>query len=121
MEEFIRNKVININSPRTLRELETFVWNNGKPEAMRGYNDDLILSLSIACWVKDVALTTNKRENAYTTAMLGSMIKANTQINTAIPGMVGYNKFLDPFQKSLQNKQESAKKQIEEFFWLYKG
>ena len=121
MEEFIRNNIIKINSPRSLREFQTFVWNNGKPEAMRGYNDDLVLSLSIACWVKDVALTTNKRENAYTAAMLGSMIKANTQINTTIPGMVGYKQTSDPFKKSIIQQQETAKKQMEEFFWLYKG
>jgi hypothetical protein len=121
MEEFVRNKIVKINSARTVREFETFVWSNGKPEAMRGYNDDLVMSLSIGCWVKDVALTTNKRENMYTTAMLNSMVKANTKINTAIPGMVGYKKNYDPFSHNFSEKKNAAKKQIEEFFWLYKG
>ena len=123
MEEFIRNKIVKINSPRTLRELETFVWNNGKPQAMRSYHDDLILSLSIACWVKDIALGENKKEKAYTNAILNSMLKSNTQINTSIPGMVGYTKNLDPFREagSINKKQQEAKKQMEEFFWLYKG
>ena len=117
MEEFVRNRIIKINSPRTIREFETFVWNNGKPEAMRGYNDDLVLSLSIGCWVKDVALTTNKRENAYTTAILGSMMKSNTQINTTIPGMVGYKKATDTFTQ----QQNAAMKQMKEYGWIYKG
>lgn len=117
MEEFIRNRIIKINSPRTVREFETFVWNNGKPAAMRGYNDDLILSLSIGCWVKDVALTTNKRETAYTTAMLNSMMKSNTNINTQIPGMVGYNRSSDIFKQ----KQNEQIKQMKEFGWIYKG
>ena len=121
MEEFVRNKIIKINSPRTLKEFETFVWNNGKPEAMRGYHDDLILSLSIGCWVKDVALTTNKRQNAYTDAILSSIKKADTNINMAIPGMVGYRKSYDPFVESHEQRQQKAKKQMEEFFWLYKG
>lgn len=121
MEEFVRNKVIKINSPRSIREFQTFVWNNGKPESMRGYNDDLVMSIAIGCWVKDVALTTNKRENAYTSAILGSMIKSNTKINTTIPGMVGYQKVSDPFSQSPIQKQEQAKKQMQEFFWLYKG
>jgi len=116
-EEFIRNKIIKINSPRSVREFETFVWNNGKPEAMRGYHDDLIMSMAIACWVKDVALTTNKRETAYTDAILNSMSKANSRINTTIPGMVGYRNEEDNFYK----KQHAAKKEIEEFLWLYKG
>jgi len=117
MEEFIRNRIIKINSPRTVREFETFVWNNGKPAAMRGYNDDLILSLSIGCWVKDVALTTNKRETAYTTAMLNSMMKSNTSINTQIPGMVGYDRSNDVFRQ----KQNEQIKQMKEFGWIYKG
>ena len=116
-EEFIRNKIIKVNSPRSVREFETFVWNNGKPEAMRGYHDDLIMSMAIACWVKDVALTTNKRETAYTDAILNSMSKANSRINTTIPGMVGYRNEEDNFYK----KQNAAKKEIEEFLWLYKG
>lgn len=121
MEEFVRNKIIKINSPRTVREFETFVWSNGKPEAMRGYNDDLVLSLSIACWVKDVALTVNKRENAYTNAILGSMIKTNTQINTTIPGMIGYKKNNDPFVQSFKERQNKAKKDFDEFGWIFKG
>lgn len=122
MEEFVRNKIIKINSPRTVRELQTFVWNNGKPEAMRGYNDDLVLSLSIGCWVKDVALGVNKRETAYASAILNSMIKTNTQINTTVPGMIGYKKQQDPFsEQGFTKKQNNAKKEAEEFFWLYKG
>jgi len=122
MEEFIRNQIITINSGRVLREFQTFVWNNGKPEAMRGYNDDLVMSLSIACWVKDVALTTNKRANAYTNAILDSMMKANTQINTSIPGMVGYKQKTDPFSNdTIDKRRQQAKKQLEDFGWIYKG
>ena len=43
LEEFIRNKLIKIYSSRTINEMKTFIWRNGKPEAMKGYNDDLIL------------------------------------------------------------------------------
>jgi len=117
MEEFIRNKIIKLNSPRIVRELETFVWNNGKPEAMRGYNDDLVLSISIACWVKDIALTTNKRQNAYADAILGAIMKSDTRINTTIPGMVGYRKSEDSFSQ----QQKDAIKQMKEFLWVYKG
>ena len=56
MEEFIRNKLITINSLRLFHELKTFIWYNGKPQAMKGYNDDLVMALAIACWVRDTAL-----------------------------------------------------------------
>ena len=103
MEEFVRNKVIKLNSTRLYRELETFVWNNGKPEALRGYNDDLVMALAIGCWVRDTALTSNKREVAYTKAILSAMVKANTKMETKVSGMYGYNQKnnTDPFQKEI--------------------
>jgi len=123
MEEFVRNEIIKINSKRTIKELQTFVWNNGKPEAMRGYNDDLVMSMCIGCWVKEIALTTNKRQSAYSDAILNSMLQANTKINTTIPGMVGYQKTTDPFghKNTLEKRKQEAKKQIEEFGWIFKG
>jgi hypothetical protein len=45
-----------IRSARTISELETFVWKNGRPDALQGYNDDLILALCIGLWVRDTAL-----------------------------------------------------------------
>ena len=47
---------VEIVSERTLEELFTFVWNGQKAEAMQGYNDDLVMSLCIALWVRDTAL-----------------------------------------------------------------
>ena len=37
-------------------EMFTFIWNGQKAEAMQGYNDDLVMSLCIALWVRDTAL-----------------------------------------------------------------
>ena len=92
LEEFIRNKLITIYSLRTANEFKTFIWNNGRPEAMRSYNDDLTMALAIACWVRDTALETNKRDMEYQKAFLDSMIVSNTKMSTAIPGMRGYDK-----------------------------
>jgi hypothetical protein len=56
LEEYVREKAIVIRSVRTVDELFTFIWNNGRAEAMRGYNDDLTMSLAISLWVRDTAL-----------------------------------------------------------------
>jgi len=56
LEQFFREKAIDIFSARTFAELETFIWKNGKAQAMEGYNDDLVMSLGIALWVRDTAL-----------------------------------------------------------------
>jgi hypothetical protein len=112
LEEYIRNKLLTVNSNRFLNELKTFVWNNGKPEAMRGYNDDLILSMAIACWVRDTALITNQRDIDYSKAMLGAISKSSTEFDIKVSGQIGYNK--------TKTKQE-IKQEIDPFVWIMKG
>ena len=114
MEEFIRNKLITIYSNRLYNEMSTFIWHNGKPQAMRKYNDDLIMSCAIGCWVKDIVYETNQRDIEYQKAFLNSMSKSTNKINTTIPGMIGYN-------KKLKEQQKQHKDQMEEFGWILKG
>jgi len=113
MEEFIRNKLVITHSSRLCQEMNTFIWNNGKPQAMRGYNDDLIMSLAIACWVRDTALTANKRDEEYREAFFNSMISTNRHFNTAIPGMAGYKKSDDSLAEAMS--------EYKEYMWLMKG
>jgi len=111
LEEFVRNKLITIYSSRLCDELKTFIWNNGRPEAMRSYNDDLVMALSIGCWVRDTALTINKKEMEYKKVLLDSMIKTSSQLNTTIPGMKGYKPI----------KKNDTMKNYKDFVWLLKG
>ena len=116
LEEFVRNKLITIYSSRTLHELTTFIWNNGKPQAMRGYNDDLIMAMAIACWVKDTALEVNQRDIEYKKAFLNSITRNSSELNTAIPGMHGYKRGNSMDQKLKQHLQNQQK-----FPWIFKG
>jgi hypothetical protein len=86
-EEFIRNKLLKVYSKRLQHELTTFVWNNGKPEAMRSYNDDLIMACAIGCWVRDTAIVENQRGVEYSRALLSAMCASSSQLDTTIPGM----------------------------------
>ena len=111
LEEFIRNQLITIYSTRLYNEMKTFVWNNGKPQAMKKYNDDLIIACAIGCWVKDVAFTINQRELEYKKAFLNCMRKSDTMINTSISGMEGF--------KGVDKQKQM--KEHEEYSWLLKG
>jgi hypothetical protein len=113
LEEFIRNKALKINSKRVMNELNTFIWHNGKPQAMRGYNDDLVMSLAIACWVKDTIFQTSYREAEYRKAMIGGILKSNTVLNTTIHGM-------NKFNNTDFNRKESMAV-YNEFNWIFKG
>ena len=111
MEEFIRNKLIKIYSKRIYNEMKTFVWQNGRPQAMKKYNDDLITSCAIGCWVKDVAFTVNQRDLEYKKAFLNSMKKTSSTMNTTIPGMHGHKPVVESDEKN----------KMKEFIWLLKG
>ena len=115
LEEFIRNDLITLNSSRSFQELKTFVWKNGRPEAQRGYNDDLVMSLAIGCWVRDTVLEENTRDLKYKRAFLNSMITTTTKLNTTIPGMYGYKK------SESFDKIKEAQNVYKDFGWLIKG
>jgi hypothetical protein len=88
-EEYLRNKQIKIYSSRLAAELRTFIWHNGRPEAMRGYNDDLIMSAAIGCWIRETVLTVSSREMEYKRAFLASIGVSSKKLNTKIEGMTG--------------------------------
>jgi len=113
LEEFMRNRMIKIRSVRTTNELNTFIWAHGRPQAMQGYNDDLVMALAIACWVKETIFLANTREIDFTRAMLTSIIKTNTILDTKINGMRGYS--------ARSSAQEEAIKTYDAFSWVYKG
>ncbi len=116
MEEYIRNKLIKIYSTRILSEIKTFIWHYGKPEALRGYNDDLVMALAIGCWVRDTALLNNSRDLEYKKAFLDAMIVSNTKMDTKIPGQEGYD------EKTSTNRLfKGSDGKMHDFGWLLKG
>ena len=56
LEEYFRDESVVVRSNRLVDELFTFIYLNNRAEAMRGYNDDLVMSFAIGLWVRDTAL-----------------------------------------------------------------
>jgi hypothetical protein len=54
--EYFGDHSVIIRSKRLIEEMKVFIWRNGKAEAQSGYNDDLVMSYSIAMYVRDTAL-----------------------------------------------------------------
>jgi hypothetical protein len=73
LEEVLRNKEIKIYSSRLYDELKTFVWKNNKPQAMKGYNDDLVMSLAIGVWLYDTSPEYSRDATDLNKAMLKGM------------------------------------------------
>ncbi len=73
MEEDLRTHEFILHSKRTQNELETFVFNNGKPEALSSYNDDLVMSLSIGMYVRATTLKFNNQDQDMTKELLNGL------------------------------------------------
>lgn len=114
LEEFIRNKLIKVYSSRLANEMKTFIWHNGRPQALKSYHDDLVMALAIGCWVRDTAIQANQRELNYQKAFVDSIIITNTKMNTKIKGQVGYK------NDSTLDKIEEAEKLYSEYMWIIK-
>ena len=101
-----------INSERLINELETFVWNNGKAEAIKGRNDDLVMSLAIACWVREGALIISQRDVQYRQILVDNIKTQGRSFNTTIPGMSGNEKV------EQKKRWAEAYNNAREFSWL---
>ena len=51
-----QNYELVVHSNRLMNEFKTFIWKDGKPQAMKGHNDDLIMAYGIGLWVRNTAL-----------------------------------------------------------------
>lgn len=97
LEESLRNNQIKTYSSRLYSELKTFIWNGKKITAMKGYNDDLIMSLAIGCWLS------NSSSNNYSHVQ-------QEQANAILRGMEFNNKNIKDTQISpfYNNNQSSV-------------
>jgi hypothetical protein len=107
--------MLTIYSKRLINELDTFIWKNGRPQAQRSYNDDLIMACAIGCWVRDTVLVENQRDMEYKKAFLNCIMTNKTHIDSRIPGMQ------KPRQTEIFEKAVDEKKKMKEFLWLLKG
>jgi hypothetical protein len=114
LEEFIRNKLIKVYSSRTVNEFKTFIWRNGRPQAMKSYNDDLIMALAIACWVRDTAIQSNARDLNYQKAFVDAIYTVKTSMNTQIKGQDGYK------PNSVTDIMSEAQSYWDQYKWIIK-
>ena len=84
LEEVLRTKQVKIRSSRLYEELKTFVWKNGKAQAMRGQNDDLIMALAIGVWLYDTSPQLSKTGTDLNKSMLAAFAVNTTPVEDTI-------------------------------------
>jgi hypothetical protein len=103
LDIYFREKSCIIKSKRLLDELFVFIWNGSRPEAQRGYNDDLVLSWSIGLFVRDTALKLRQQGIELSKKAINMM--GNNFNNAAIVNKVG-NKGVEAWQMKVNGQDE---------------
>lgn len=83
LTEYIRDRSVTIKSKRLITELRVFVWKNGKAQAQHGYNDDLVMAMATALYVRDTAVRMRQQGMDLTRAQMSSFVNVN-QRNTGV-------------------------------------
>jgi len=111
LEAYMRERACIIQSRRTLEELRTFIWKNGKAQANDGYNDDLVMAFGISMFLRDTALRFNQAGMDLTRASLGSIGRSNYISSPSVftPTPMGPQ---NPYQMDIGNNQ------MEDISWL---
>ena len=109
LDTYINNKDILIRSQRLIDELFTFIWYNGRAEAMKGYNDDLTMALAIGLWVRNTALRLKQEGIDLTKTMLNS-----TQVSQYTGFVASGHLKQNPYE------MEVGRGDIENLTWLLK-
>ncbi len=68
----LRRHEIKSYSSRLYDELKTFIWKNGKLQAQKGKNDDLVMSLAIGVWLYDTSPVLTQQGQKLSDAMLAA-------------------------------------------------
>ena len=129
LEIALRNKTIKIYSERFVDELKTFVFHLNKWESMKGYNDDLILSLAIGLSLYETNEKEATNDLEYTKELMKSMAISSTKLEE-IKGtgtqplwspmkINGYQDVKNDFTR--QNVKTSQRNSdLNDFSWLFK-
>lgn len=116
LDAYFRERLVDIHSIRTIQELKTFIWENGKAQAAQNYNDDLTIALCLGLWVRDTALRLKQEGIVWSKAMLDKISvqkgDQNIPLYTAKTANAG--------QTSWQMKVGNRPDQNESLTWLLK-
>jgi len=82
LELFCRQKQVVIKSNRLYEELNVFIWNGPKAEAMKGYNDDLVMAFGIGLWIRETALRLRNEQILYNKAMMNKISRVDSGIES---------------------------------------
>lgn len=119
LEESIRLDSFKVRSIRAINEMDTFVYINGRPDHMKGYHDDLLMTIGMCCFVGMTSFKDLEKSMGQAKAMINSWaVETNTvEDNSVLNEVVGAGFYVDNNNKNDKITVEKTK----EYSWLFSG
>lgn len=117
LEESIRLNSFKVRSVRSLAEMDTFVFKNGRPDHMKGYHDDLLMAIAMCCYVGQTSFKDFEKSKGQTMAMLDSWV-VSTQTNETIEELNLTDNYSMSVKGDLGKQVQSATSQHN---WVFLG
>ena len=125
LEEVLRRKQIVSYSSRLYDELKTFIWKNGKAQAQKGKNDDLVMSLAIGVWLYDTSpALTQQGQNLMNAMMQAFAVNAPAENrkpkNPFVNNAYDYRYDMSKPVAVSEDPMGKPNPDLPDFWWLYR-
>lgn len=110
---YVETDSLKIRSVRLLSELKTYVWINGRPDHLRGFNDDCITATAGALWLFENEFKQVESAKESAKSML------NAWLYDTAPRSKEPNKFSQPNPNNNRNFYQNGQ-DMSDFLWLLK-
>ena len=117
LEESIRMDSFKIRSKRALMEIETFVFIGGRADHMKGYHDDLLMSIAMCCFVGSTSFKDLEKSKGQAKAMIDSwsVETTNTEDYSELNEAVNTGFYTD----QRDNNKNVTVDQFKENMWIF--
>ena len=113
LEESIRVNSFKVRSIRSVTEMDTFVFKNGRPDHMKGYHDDCLMAIAMCCFVSQTSFKDFEKSKGQAKAMLDSWVVTSNEVNS-MPEMINNS----PAYKDTSRHVQAP---ISEHNWVFFG
>lgn len=119
LEEAVRMDSFKIRSKRALAEIETFVFISGRADHMKGYHDDLLMSIAMCCFVGATSFKDIEKSKGQAKAIVSSWsVETNDISDNKILGEVAGTGFYTDQRTKDKNVTVD---QFRENMWVFGG
>lgn len=121
LTQYIESNDFKIRSIRLISELETFVWVNGRPDHMSGFNDDIIFAAALALWILETEFKNLEKAKEQSNAILnvlanGGKSDVKTKEKTPVRDKSGHTELEKKYGQKIYTSPQDPKG---EWSWVF--